>query len=385
MNYNFSYKLRDLKPQSDVANNKDIIDFSQEVPSKEVLPENEFQKISGEIFSENELSFSNIQDYEPLKTFIKGILFQKGVFDSNDNILLTSGLSNALELLTRTLTDFGDTVICEEPCSDSVLNIFKMNGLKVIGVPLNSDGMDTDRLETAMIKYPNARFIYVTPNFQNPSGITTSAEKRNEIYSIAHKYNTLIIENDIYGDLRYSGADEPSEKSLDKDGRVIYVSSFSKILAPSINVGYICADSVLISKVLSVKNACMQMPGIISQMSVKRFFDEFDYFEYTRMLSDYYRTKCELMLENLKFELPTSISFTEPEGGFYILGTLENGADVERFCNLMLDKKVKLAKGTRFTVSDKRVTNSFRLNFSYPTDEEIKEGINILGKTLKHV
>ena len=386
MNYKYSYKIASLKPNPDNCNLGNIISFSSSVPSKDAMPIMEFNRIAKDIadeFPEALLTNDSALDFEPLKIFLRGLLFQKDILSDHDGIVITEGTKNALDIICRTLTNEGDTVICEEPISKGILNIFNANGLNVVGVPLNLDGMDTDRLESALIKNPNARFIYTIPNFQNPSGITASLEKRQEIYSIAHKYDMAVIEDDSYGDLRYMGADIPSIKSLDKDGRVIYINTFSNILSPSLKVGYICADSILTAKLSAFKKAIFGCGNLWSQIAIYKFFDEFDYFDYALKLSSYYRTKCELMLDNLKFDLPTSVSFTEPEGGFFILGTLPKGADVERFTKIALDKGVSICSGTDFITNNKIATNSFRLSISEATEDDIIKGVKILGSVIK--
>ena len=386
MNYKYSYKIASLKPNPDNINSGNIISFSSSVPSKDAMPIMEFNRIAKDIadeFPEALLTNDGALAFEPLKIFLRGLLFQKDILSDHDGIVITEGTKNALDIICRTLTNEGDTVICEEPISKGILNIFNANGLNVVGVPLNLDGMDTDRLESALIKNPNARFIYTIPNFQNPSGITASLEKRQEIYSIAHKYDMAVIEDDSYGDLRFIGADIPSIKSLDKDGRVIYINTFSNILSPSLKVGYICADSILTAKLSAFKKAIFGCGNLWSQIAICKFFDEFDYFDYTLKLSSYYRTKCELMLDNLKFDLPTSVSFTEPEGGFFILGTLPKGADVERFTKIALDKGVSICSGTDFITNNKIATNSFRLSISDVTEDDIIKGVKILGSVIK--
>lgn len=386
MNYKFSYKVPNLKPNSNTLSDNDTIIFSSDMPSGEPFAFDAIKRIGFDVMSENPDNIINIgkaEGYEPLRIFLRGLLFQKNIIGEHDGVVLLNCFCEALDLICRTLTDDGDTVICEEPVANDILNVFRLNGLKVIGVPLNNDGLDLDRLHSALIKYPSTKFIFTTPNFQNPTGITLSEEKREEIYSIAHKYDTAIIENDLYCDLRFQGADMPSIKSFDKEGRVIYLSGFESILYPFSKTAYICADTLLLSKLSLTKGVYLSQANTFEQVVIKRFFDEFDYFDYTFKLSGYYRSKCETMLSHLQFELPTSISFTEPEGGFFIMGTLPIGTDVNRFCKLMLDRKISLSPVTEFLINDKNISNSFRLNFSVPSEEQIIKGIKILGEASK--
>lgn len=385
MDYKPSYKIANLKQPAKTQNNI-LIDFSSDLPSPLAIDESKIMRIYNDILSGGEFKLTNSADgYEPLKTMLKGVLFQKGVMSEHDGIILTDGFSQSLDLICRTLTSEGDTVICEEPVSTDIINVLRLNGLRVIGVPMNLDGMDTDRLESALIKNSNVKFIFTTPNFQNPLGITATDETRQDIYSIARRYGTMIIENDPYGDLRYMGADYDSIKSYDKEGRVIYLGGFSNILYPFVTTGYICADSILTSKIQTAKFSAGIYNNTLSEMLIKNFFDEFDYFDFTYDLSSFYRDKRDLMLSNLQFDLPTSVSFTEPEGGFFILGTLPSDAELIRFIKAAENKQIKIAPVTDFLIGEKSVTNSFRLNFSLPTDNEIQNGIKILGDIAKFI
>lgn len=385
MDYKPSYKISNLKQNSKNSNNI-LFDFSSDLPSANAVSKDKIMRIYAEILSGGEWDAKHSFDgYEPLKTMLKGILFQKGIISEHDGIVLTDGFCESLDLICRTLTKEGDTVICEEPVSTEIINVLRLNGLKVIGVPMNVDGMDTDRLESALIKNNNVKFIFTTPNFQNPLGITATDETRQEIYSIARRYGTAVIENDPYGDLRYMGADMQSIKSYDKEGRVIYLGGFSQILYPFVTTGYICADGILTSKIQAAKTAAGIYTNTLDEILIKRFFDEFDYFDFTYDLSSFYRNKRDLMLNNLQFDLPTSVSFTEPEGGFFILGTLPSDAELLHFIKAAENKQIAISSVTDFLINENTVTNSFRLNFSKPTDEQIIDGIKILGDIAKFI
>lgn len=393
MNNIFSNKVSNLKPSAireilKATSQPGVIPFAAGNPAPEAFPIEKIVEISNELLVENPilaLQYSITEGYPPLIKFVKGLLFKKHYINDGDEVIITSGAQQGVELSCKTLCNEGDTIICEAPTFIGTLNAFRSYNVNLVGVPVDDDGINIDLLETALIKNPNTKFIYLIPNFQNPSGITMSREKREAVYSLAHKYDVFIVEDDPYGDLRFEGEDLPSIKALDKDDRVIYCGSFSKVLAPGLRVGYVCAPKEVISKITVCKQASDVHTNIWAQAICQRFFDRNDYFAHTEKLSEIYKKKCKLMLDNMKFELPTSINFVEPEGGLFIWATLPDECDMLEFCKAAVKNMVAVVPGTAFMVDETAPTNSFRLNFSTPTDEQIVEGVNILGKVAREL
>ena len=223
--------------------------------------------------------------------------------------------------------------------------------------------------------------LYLIPNFQNPSGITTSFEKRKAIYELAQKYQVLILEDNPYGELRFAGETVPTIKSLDTEGLVIYSGSFSKVLSPGIRVGFLSAPSAIISKVVVAKQVNDVHTNILSQILCYRFLKEYDFDEHLSKLRTMYRHKCDLMLEQIEKEFAPCVSHTKPEGGLFLWCTLPEQVDMMQFCKDAVTKKVAVVPGSAFLPHEETmVSHSFRLNFSMPSDEEIITGIKALGE-----
>lgn len=259
---------------------------------------------------------------------------------TGDETIIVSGGNQGIELTAKVLCNEGDVVVCEEPSFIGALNAFRSNGARPVGVPLENDGIDPDRLDAVLSREPRARFIYLIPTFQNPAGITTSLEKRKRIYEVARRHNVMILEDNPYGELRFAGEDVPTLKSMDTDGRVIYCSSFSKILSAGMRVGYVTAPAPVIAKMVVAKQVEDVHTNIFFQMLCHRYMTECDLEGHIRDIQAIYRHKCGLMLECLERELPASISFTRPEGGLFVWCTLPDGCDMNAFVARALENKV---------------------------------------------
>ena len=247
MNYSFSEKVSHLQASAireilKFTSDPEVISFAAGNPAPEAFPIDEVRRISAKLFEEepiNVLQYGITEGYTPLRDLMKERMLAQGNFkpDSED-LIITSGAQQVMELACKSLCNPGDTLIAEAPSFIGSLNAFKSYNVNLVGVPMDDDGMDPAALEATLKANPNTKLIYLIPNFQNPTGRTTTLERRRELYALAQKYNTMILEDDPYGDLRFAGEDVPSIKSMDTDGRVIYAGSFSKVLAPGIRVGY---------------------------------------------------------------------------------------------------------------------------------------------------
>ena len=230
------------------------------------------------------------------------------------------------------------------------------------------------------------KVFYIISNFQNPTGLTTSLEKRKAIYELAKKYSVMILEDNPYGDLRIKGEAIPSIKSMDKDGLVMYSRTFSKILAPGIRVGYISAPKEIIGKIVVCKQVADVHTNIWAQMLAYNFVKENDIEAHLASLRVIYKHKLELMIEQIEKNFSSQIKFTRPEGGLFIWCTLPEGSDMTGFCKkAVAEYKVAVVPGNAFMVSESDKTASFRLNFSTPTDKQIIDGCEKLGKLSKEM
>lgn len=361
----------------------EVISFAAGNPAPEAFPVEMVQKISAEILAQNPigaLQYSVTEGYQPLRENIKKVILNKeDIVKDHDELIVMTGAQQAIELSCKVLCNPGDTIICEMPSFVGSLNAFKSYEANLVGVEMEEGGISLEKLEQALAEHKNTKCIYLIPNFQNPSGTTMSLEKRKGVLELAKKYNVMIIEDNPYGDLRFAGEHVPSLKSLDTEGRVIYCGTFSKVLSPGLRVGYLVADKELVQKVVVCKQCSDVHTNIFGQMICSRFLDLVNYDEHIAGLREIYKHKCSLMLEEMEKHFDSRISYTRPEGGLFIWCTLPDHVDMTSFCKTAVMNKVAVVPGTAFMPSEDMPTQSFRMNYSTPTDEAIVKGIKILG------
>ena len=390
MEYNFSKKLSELKPSAireifKSLTDPDMISFAAGNPSPESFPVEALSRISEDIFANHStaaLQYSITEGYTPLRQAIAKRQKERfGIGGENDSVMIVSGGQQGLELACKTFCNEGDTVICEDPSFIGALNSFRSNGAKTVGVELEADGISIEGLEKAFKENPNAKLLYIIPTFQNPSGITTSLEKRRAVLELAKKYDVIILEDNPYGELRFRGEDVPTLKSMDTEGRVIYCSSFSKILSAGMRVGFIVADEQIVQKMAVAKQGEDVHTNIFFQMLCHRYVTECDLDAHIRDINALYRRKCDLMLDCIDRYVPADrVSFTRPEGGLFIWGTVKNCDDVSPIVQSLLAKNVAVVPGATFSCNTRATSPSFRLNYSTPSDGQIVEGIKRLGE-----
>jgi 2-aminoadipate transaminase len=365
-----------------------VISFAAGSPSSEAFPLENLKKISTEILDEDPilaLQYNITEGYTPLREVVKQRLTSMNCFNpEKDDVIITSGAQQGNELTCKVLCDFGEKMICEAPSFIGSLNAFRSYGVELCGVSLEDDGVNLEELENAM-KNGDAKLFYIIPNFQNPTGKTTSYEKRKAIYELAKKYEVVILEDNPYGDLRFEGEDIPSIKTLDKDGLVVYAGTFSKILAPGLRVGYIAGPKEIIQKCVVCKQVADVHSNIWAQLMCYKFMKTVNLDDHLASLRKIYKRKCNLMISKMKECFSDDITFTAPEGGMFIWATLPDGKDVNEFCKRAIEEyKIAVVPGNAFAINDEK-SHSFRLNFSTPSDEDIIKGIEILGKLTKSI
>ena len=280
MEYTFSDRTNNLKPSAireifKYAADPTVVSLSAGNPSPDAFPVEAIAEISARVLREDPISvlqYSVTEGYAPLRAYLREYMKKKyDIGSETDDIIITTGAQQIMDFATKSLVNEGDVVITEAPSFIGSLNSFRAYNAKLVGVEVESDGMNTDKLEEALKANPNTKFIYTIPNFQNPSGVTMSLEKRRKVYELAQKYNVLILEDNPYGDLRYSGEFLPAIKTLDTDGRVIYAGSFSKVISPGIRVAYVIAPQPIIQKMTVCKQGSDVHTNIWSQMLCYEF------------------------------------------------------------------------------------------------------------------
>ncbi len=394
MDYNFSEKVSHLQASAireilKFTSDPEVISFAAGNPAPEAFPVDEIDRISKEIFAQDPilaLQYSITEGYPKLREQLKAWMQREGNFDpERDELIITSGAQQANELTAKVLCDEGDTLVCEAPSFIGSLNAFKSYNVDLHGVTLDEDGINIEELEK-VLKEKNVRLIYLIPNFQNPTGRTTSLEKRKQVYELAKKYGAVILEDNPYGDLRFAGENVKSIKSLDKDGIVVYSGTFSKVLAPGIRVGYVSGPKEIIQKIIVCKQVSDVHTNIWAQVLASKFLEQCNMDQHLITLRAIYKHKCNLMISEMEKNFSSKIKFEKPEGGLFIWCTLPEDCDMMAFCNKAVQEyKVALVPGTAFMVNETDKTTSFRMNFSTPTDEQLVKGCEMLGKLSKEM
>ncbi len=393
MTYNFSDKVLALKPNAireilKSASDPDVISLSAGNPAPDAFPVDAIKEISENLLKGNPigvLQYGISDGYTPLRETLKSYLkAELDVIKEDDELIIVSGAQQVMDIAAKTFLNEKDVLICEAPSFVGALNTFRSYNVELVGVTVEKDGMNMEELEEKLKAYPNTKLIYTIPNFQNPSGVTMSLEKRKKLYELAKKYGVLIIEDNPYGDLRYSGENVPCIKSFDEDGIVIYSGSFSKVVAPGIRAGYMVANKAAMAKMIVCKQGQDVHTAMWSQMVCNEFMTKYDFKGHLQMLRDLYTKKANLCMDLLdEYVVPTGITYNKIEGGLFIWCTLPKSVDMLAFCKALTERKVCVVPGNAFLTDSSLPCDSFRINFSTPTDDELTQGIKIIGEVAK--
>ena len=382
--------MKDMKPSAireifKSLTDPSIIAFAAGNPAPESFPAAQIRRFASEILEEElntALQYSITEGYPALREAVAARLREKfSVGSPEDTLLITSGGQQGLELACKVMCDQGDTVLCENPSFIGALNAFRSLGANLVGLELtDGGGIDPDALERALRENPRAKLLYLIPTFHNPAGTTMSLERRRAVYAVARRYGVMILEDNPYGELRFAGEEIPTIKSMDTDGIVIYCGSFSKILSAGMRVGFVCAPAQVAQKMVVAKQVEDVHTNIFAQMLCNRFLRE-DPDAHIASIRQLYRRKSGVMLSEMDRLFPESIRYTRPEGGLFLWCTLPREIDMNAYVQACLQKKVAVVPGTAFNCDPAAPSQSFRLNYSTPSDEQIAAGIGILAET----
>lgn len=387
----FSNRIGALKPSAireifKVLEDPSIISFAGGNPAPETFPAQDLAEISAQIFEKQAskaLQYGLTEGYAPLRAQVAQRLKEKfSIGTENDETIIVSGGQQGVELSCKVLCNESDTVLCEEPSFIGALNAFRSYHTQLVGIPMQEDGMDLEKLEQALKTQKNVKLLYIISTFQNPMGVTTSLQKRKQIYELAKKYHVTIFEDNPYGELRFAGQDIPTIKSMDKDGIVIYCGSFSKILSPGMRIGFICAPKEIVTKLVVAKQISDVHTNLFFQMVVSEYLKQKDIDSHIAEIRTLYRQKNEAMLQKMDQVLPSSVTYTRPQGGLFIWCDLGAGIDAAAFTKKLLQQKVAVVPGSTFLTDETKPCSCIRLNYSMPSFEQIDQGIEILGKTI---
>lgn len=371
-----------LKSMSDPT----LISLAGGNPDPKSFPAEKMSVIASELFEKEAataLQYGITEGYTPLREQMKERLEKKfNIKRDGNELIITTGGQQGLDLTCRVLCNEGDVVICENPSFLGALNAFRSFGAELVGIPVENDGMDISALEEALKTTENVKMIYTIPTFHNPMGVTMSLEKRKKMLELAEKYDVIILEDNPYGELRFKGEDVPTIKSLDTEGRVVYCSSFSKIFSPGIRIGYLCGRPDIISKAVVAKQVNDVHTNLFFQMLISKYIEKYDLDAHIADIRDIYRKKAAAMRDAIGKYLPENVKCTDPDGGLFMWCTLPDGMDATAFAAELMKKKVAVIPGSAFFVDTSLPSDGLRLNYSMPSFENIDVAIKIMGESL---
>jgi 2-aminoadipate transaminase len=368
----------------------DVISFGGGLPSPEVFPVKQFAQACDVVLDElgpQSLQYGATEGYRLLREFLAAQMNRANTPVTTDNIQVTSGSQQGLDLIGRVLIDPGDRILVESPTYLGALQAWDVYGADYLTVPCDEDGILTDQLEERLKKKP--KFMYVLANFQNPTGVTLALERRRRLVELAGRYHVPIIEDDPYGRLRYEGQDLPSLISLDAQmrgtsgsgyrGNVIYLGTFSKVLAPGLRLAWMVGHPDVIARVVQAKQGADLHTATFTQMVAYEVAHEGFLDQHLEIIRNVYREHRNVMLESMQKEFPKGVHWTRPQGGLFLWVTLPEGCSSTKILELAVAKeKVAFVPGTPFFPHGGG-ENMLRMNFSNASPDAIREGIRRLG------
>jgi 2-aminoadipate transaminase len=374
------------------AQERDIISFAPGYPDPATFAWDEFREIANDLLNSREgsvLQYGPTRGHKPLLGMIAEILAARGIAAPLEQLLITTGSQQGLDLVARVLSDPGDVILVELPSYTGAITAFRNVQAEMVGVKQEADGIDFADLDAVFTRLRSdgrrVRFLYVVPNFQNPTGLLVGRQKRGRLLEWAARNNLLIVEDDPYRDIYFDGAGEADIRPIkadDRDGRVIYLSSFSKTLAPGYRVAWMAAPAALAAKFELAKQAIDLCSGALDQRVVYEACRRGVLARQIPVLRRQYQHKRDVMVEALTRELGDAATWSEPRGGFFLWATLPPKIDTDAMVDRAVGRGVVYVAGSAFFVNGSG-HDALRLSFSAPTPERIEEGIRRLAVTIR--
>jgi 2-aminoadipate transaminase len=366
-----------------------VISFGGGLPSPETFPVKELEEITCELLRKKgavALQYGPTEGEFSLREEIAKLMSREKSGVTPDNVLVTSGSQQGLDIVAKVFLDPGDIVLMELPSYIGGLQAFSAYRAKMIGVPQDDEGMKTDLLEKALARLAKKgrklKFIYVVPDFQNPSGVTMTLERRKRVLELAREYEVPIIEDSPYRDLRFTGTSVPMIFSLDKENYVIALGTFSKLLCPGLRLAWITAPSEWMDRMVVAKQSMDLSSPIFTQLMVAEYLKRGLLPQQIERIRRLYARKRDVMLNALERFMPEGVEWTKPEGGLFLWVKLPKKMSASDLFPKAVENKVAYVVGSAFHCNGKG-QNTMRLNFSYPTEEQIDEGIRRLAKMIR--
>ncbi|NPV77523.1 MAG: PLP-dependent aminotransferase family protein [Anaerolineae bacterium] len=376
--------IMDEMIQTCAGDRADVIFLHHGIPDPRLFPVDEFRKVLQAVIRRDGIEAFGYGDragYPPLRKTIAHILGQEGIPTRPEDVLITSGSQQAISLVIQVLLRPGDVILVESPTYSGALDIFKAAGLKVIGVPVDERGMQVEAVE-ALIAAHAPKLIYTIPNFQNPTGTCLSGHRRRSLLALAAHYNIPVLEDDFVGDLRYEGRSQPALKALDTSGQVIYISTFSKMLAPGLRVGYILANGPVFEALLAHKRVTDHATSNLIQRTLESYITVGRYQAHLRRACHVYRRRRNAMLAALQAQLPSGVQFSPPHGGLFLWLRLPPGCSSRELFQIACREGVTFLPGS-FCYPNGGGEEYLRLTFAAAPPDQIETGIQRLVASIR--
>lgn len=380
-----SMKASEIRELLKLTAQPEIISFAGGLPAAELFPIDKIKKAAEELIEKDgrrALQYSTTEGFNELRNvIIKQRLEPMGIKAGLENILITSGSQQALDYSSRIFVNPGDTIITESPSYLGALNAFKLADPNFVEIEMDDQGMKMDKLEEALKTEKNVKFIYTIPDFQNPSGVTMNLERRKKLIELANKYDVLVLEDCPYKELIFDGEPLPALKSMDTEGRVIHLGTFSKTFCPGLRIGWIVADPFITNKYTMLKQGSDLQSSSLDQLLTAKFMEDNILEEHIKKIVEVYKKRRDVMFAAIDKYFPKGIKYTKSEGGLFTWVEVKPELQSKEILEKALEKKVAFVPGDSFFPNGGK-TNFFRMNYSCMSEEKIEEGIKLLGEVL---
>ncbi|WP_291377786.1 PLP-dependent aminotransferase family protein [Demequina sp.] len=366
-----------------VASRPEVVSLAGGMPFIGGLPLEEIGEMMRRLIVEQgevALQYGSGQGYEPLREHITEVMALEGIHAHPDDVVVTTGSQQALDLVTKIFINPGDVIVAEAPSYVGALGVFRAHEADVVHVPMDADGLVPEELEKALTQLAaegrSVKFLYTVPNYHNPGGVTLSMERRPRVLEICQRFGVLVLEDNPYGLLGFDAEPLPALRSMDEEG-VIYLGSFSKTFAPGFRVGWAVAPHAVREKLVLASEAAILCPSNASQMAISSYLDHHDWKGQIKKFREQYRERRDAMISALEEFMPDA-TWNVPDGGFYVWVKLPDGLDAKSMLPRAVTARVAYVPGTAFYY-DGTGANYIRLSYCYPTSERIKEGVRRLA------
>ncbi len=379
-------KASEIRELLKLTEKPEVVSFAGGLPAPELFPIEQIRAANNAVLDrdgERALQYTTTEGYRPLRTWIANRMNARlGTAFDGDNILITHGSQQALDLSGKVFLDAGDIVLCESPTYLAAISAFKAYECQFVEVETDTEGMVIEALEKALREYAAVKIIYVIPDFQNPTGRTWSLERRRKLAELSAKWNVTVVEDNPYGELRYEGEFLPSVKSFDRTGNIVCTGTFSKIFCPGYRIGWVAGEKEVIRKFVLVKQGVDLQCNTMAQMVISAYLEQNDIDAHIDTIREAYRKRRDIALGAVRLSFPSDIRYTVPQGGLFLWIELNEAVNTIALLEKCLAYNVAFVPGNSFYPNTRKY-NTLRINFSNTRDELIADGITRIGEAIR--